>query len=693
MAVDDSVLIEKIKAGERGAFDLLVDRYYRMVYGISLRMMGNAADADEVAHDAFVNAYLKLSQLNDPERFGGWVKTLTLNLCRMRHRYKRRLAEVELRDDVAETKRADDEYARIYTGISKLSSAHRLVLALHYFEGLSYGEIARFLGVPNGTVMSRLSRARNLLKEELQNMNDDNETQPIADLRFKEGIQAEAGLLLSMKPCKPGVGMRLRSLFEKSPERFVRLLIESDDETVLHNIAVILPRLEVGSMRNLLAASASDNEGLMRQAKAVLRKYMERCVPESVPGGEHDTASLDAYVLVDQVAQVQAQDSTKARIIYFCAECCRDSATRVLLMNALLCYPDEAFRLLMDGFRSGSAFGSKFARHVLVRFGNRFAVEVERLLSCGDRRLGLIGLDTIARSMAHPWIDGDSSERFVNELRVAEKYPPIRRGEIDPDLLRRMTRIVAEMVRDLDGEIRRLSIAVLGHLKAEESKEEIRECLSHEDSSTRVAAIRALAEMEDVSIRETLVSIASLGETEERCAAITALGQMGADDSVLFLWTLAEGEDGILRDSAISALGAIGSSDAESVLKGLLTFGKQDVRKSAAKALYGGVKRLEPVLSDVDRKLAEKRRRVSQPISFISMDAAIRYALTELRPYEERELTQRIACICEDYCAARRYLVERGLMTRAEGTYRFTSMGESVWRVEHLIMEMTEVRG
>ena len=61
--------------------------------------------------------------------------------------------------------------------------------------------------------------------------------------------------------------------------------------------------------------------------------------------------------------------------------------------------------------------------------------------------------------------------------------------------------------------------------------------------------------------------------------------------------------------------------------------------------------------------------------------------LRNSRRYEERELTERIACICEDYCATRRYLIERKLMTRANGVYTFTTLGETVWKVEHLIMK------
>jgi hypothetical protein len=74
-------------------------------------------------------------------------------------------------------------------------------------------------------------------------------------------------------------------------------------------------------------------------------------------------------------------------------------------------------------------------------------------------------------------------------------------------------------------------------------------------------------------------------------------------------------------------------------------------------------------------------------VATISPDAAIRFGLTEMRGYEERDLTERIARVCSDYCATRRYMVELGLMTRSDGVYEFTESGKSAWRVEQFICE------
>jgi hypothetical protein len=71
----------------------------------------------------------------------------------------------------------------------------------------------------------------------------------------------------------------------------------------------------------------------------------------------------------------------------------------------------------------------------------------------------------------------------------------------------------------------------------------------------------------------------------------------------------------------------------------------------------------------------------------VSVGAALRVALPELRTYDEAGITRRIGRVCHDISLVRRRLIEDGLMTREEGMYRFTRLGEAAWRVEHFIGE------
>ena len=81
--IDNSELVRAARKGDRQAFGALVERYQGMVFGGCLRMTADSFEAEDLAHDAFIDAFLKIGQLEDAERFAGWLRTLTLNVCRM----------------------------------------------------------------------------------------------------------------------------------------------------------------------------------------------------------------------------------------------------------------------------------------------------------------------------------------------------------------------------------------------------------------------------------------------------------------------------------------------------------------------------------------------------------------------------------------------------------------------------------
>ena len=90
----DSDLVARAREGDTGAFGRLV-RHQDAVYGLAYHQLGNFHDAQDVAQEAFVRAYLHLHQLQDASRFVGWLRSLTINLCRdwVRRRQSRRTAE------------------------------------------------------------------------------------------------------------------------------------------------------------------------------------------------------------------------------------------------------------------------------------------------------------------------------------------------------------------------------------------------------------------------------------------------------------------------------------------------------------------------------------------------------------------------------------------------------------------------
>jgi len=150
-----------------------------------------------------------------------------------------------------------------------------------------------------------------------------------------------------------------------------------------------------------------------------------------------------------------------------------------------------------------------------------------------------------------------------------------------------------------------------------------------------------------------------------------------------------EAGDGSLEQAAITALGELDAEAAHQKLQELLHSENTKLRKAAAKALFRDRERrtLSPRPLELTEKRLKALRGDNRPFVTISLDAALRYAMPELRSYEERDLTARISRVCSDYAATRRYLIMEGLMTRAAGIYEFTEAGKAVWQVERFILE------
>ena len=142
--------------------------------------------------------------------------------------------------------------ARMSWGLAELRAQQRLVLVLHYYEHLSYEEISRFLEVPVGTVMSRLHRARQALREMIQNMDTDQETSMIEEDKFKQEVLAEIAVLLRMFPGERSAQERLAVVLENSPKRLGDFLRNTDDGETLGNLALLLPAF--GTRRFRLSA-------------------------------------------------------------------------------------------------------------------------------------------------------------------------------------------------------------------------------------------------------------------------------------------------------------------------------------------------------------------------------------------------------------------------------------------------------
>ncbi len=168
----DAVLIQRARLGSKEAFGELVLRYHRSVMAIAYRMTGDAALADDAAQAAFLRAWTHLDDLRDPSAFRGWLYRLAVSASSDQRRQAARsggpLPE-ELADgaDPEGDALALERARAVRQAALALPEQCRAALILREYQGLSYREIARSLGVPIGTVMSRLNYARALLRAAL----------------------------------------------------------------------------------------------------------------------------------------------------------------------------------------------------------------------------------------------------------------------------------------------------------------------------------------------------------------------------------------------------------------------------------------------------------------------------------------------------------------------------------------------
>ena len=168
-------IIRRAQRGDSEAFRLLVEAYQTQVYRLALRMCGEAT-ADDVTQEAFVAAWRALPAFRGDSRFSTWLYRLTANAAidllrrEKRHRGGEDITELELPDDAPtpqELSERSETQEAVRRAMGRLSAEHREILLLRYMQELDYGEIAAALEISEGTVKSRISRAKARLREVL----------------------------------------------------------------------------------------------------------------------------------------------------------------------------------------------------------------------------------------------------------------------------------------------------------------------------------------------------------------------------------------------------------------------------------------------------------------------------------------------------------------------------------------------
>jgi RNA polymerase sigma-70 factor, ECF subfamily len=182
-AAQDRDLVERACRGDRVAFQMLVEKYQRRVYGIAHGMVFNADDALDISQEAFVRVHRYLGSFHGSSSFYTWLYRIVVNLCVDHLRRKSHESSVDYDDTLQHTDTSalqpsaigdpfralgDRELgARLGRALAQLSPVHRAVLQLREVEGLSYQEMAKVIGCSVGTIMSRLFHARKRMQKML----------------------------------------------------------------------------------------------------------------------------------------------------------------------------------------------------------------------------------------------------------------------------------------------------------------------------------------------------------------------------------------------------------------------------------------------------------------------------------------------------------------------------------------------
>lgn len=190
----DQALVKRVQAGERGAFDLLVRKYQHKVMGVISRYVGDWAETQDVAQEAFIRAFRAIGNFRGESAFYTWLYKIAINTAKNWLVSQGRRpptddvqvedalhldAAVKLKDSSTperELMRQEIE-RRVFDTVAKLPEDLRTAITLREVDGLSYEEIAEAMNCPIGTVRSRIFRAREAIDDELRPLLTDSEVE------------------------------------------------------------------------------------------------------------------------------------------------------------------------------------------------------------------------------------------------------------------------------------------------------------------------------------------------------------------------------------------------------------------------------------------------------------------------------------------------------------------------------------
>jgi len=210
MRTEDGQIISRCLNGDKAAFGFLVDKYKASVYALAYYRLRNFEDAEDIAQEAFVEAYQRLHTLRRWDSFSVWLYSITSNMCKefLRSKSRRRDREfiadqnTNILDKSINSYHENKVYESLREALDTLPDIYQQVLTLYYLGGMTSEEIAQTLGISSATIRQRMSRARSQLREEIVTMMGETFEQKKLSVSFTFRI-VEAIKRLRVQPMSP----------------------------------------------------------------------------------------------------------------------------------------------------------------------------------------------------------------------------------------------------------------------------------------------------------------------------------------------------------------------------------------------------------------------------------------------------------------------------------------------------------
>lgn len=178
----DDLLVEKTKQGDLNAFEQLVERYQTRTYNVALRMLANPDDARDAVQEIFIRVLRALKNFRGDAKFSTWLYRVTVNYCldvsKARQKDQKRNLPLDehdyLKNRLVDSKMGPEDLTAekdtrkvVRRAINRLPEHYKTSLILHYYEELSYREVAEILQVSTNTVATHIARGKKMLQKEL----------------------------------------------------------------------------------------------------------------------------------------------------------------------------------------------------------------------------------------------------------------------------------------------------------------------------------------------------------------------------------------------------------------------------------------------------------------------------------------------------------------------------------------------